>query len=912
MRAADRHHRGRGGDQDPRQVPARPGERGVGPAARAHVRQDVPAHVRGLPRARRAAAGRGVPAALRAALDAGPDAVRGVSAAGARRRRRVAALGPVLVMGAGVVLLLAIFYALGRVRGRRRRRRAEPGAGDAAAGRPPSRASGTERSDARASEPEPARRGGCSCSSWPRRRSYVCLDRRARRARSSTRRRSPRARDAGRSGRRRFRTSFGNASVRMRVDGRVPTSPRARPDRLPISRGRARGGCRTPRGRTARHDARAPASSSPAPRCCRGSSATRTGRGWRSGCGSAGSSWRRRSWSATGRPTCVAALRYLAAWRGSGHHERRPRPDRGRPHRRRWSPSSRASAGARLWRWRSGSARSASGCGRAGADLDRGGAARGRPASRRSCPAGADGARAGRHGARPGRAGGSAGPLVVVLPGPPRELQPMWARRSEPRARAAVRWRGSLDAADPADVRDAGVRDRADAARAGSTSSGLEITTCLRRGEIEIATVFRPADASRVRGVRGARARTARPTRCSPATARRSTSIVAGLLLGPPGRTIAVAESCTGGLMAARLTERAGSSAYVARRHRRLLELGEGRRWSASPEALIARARRGVAGGGSGAGRGAPRAVRRGPRHRHHRGRRSRRRDARPSRSGPSASASRAAGGALAERTVHLPGDRADRPRAHHDRRDALSATAARRLAARRAVSAPAAVRRARAAAGRPGRARRLPRRAPTRRSGARSRTRALHLTLVFLGNRPDGDETTVSGVLHSARRGGRARARARPRRRPAPLAAPPARPLRVTLATRRARSRALQSAVSAGLEAAGLFEPEQRRFRAARHGRPPAPRSAAPRGRSTPPRCRSRSPAAPLTLFASRLHPHGARYEPLTRVSARLIRRAFRHICALSRAAHRPRLSFCPTRNPCCEPNVTRSQETT
>ena len=64
------------GDEDPRQVPARARERGVGPAAGSHVRQDVPAHVRRVPGPRSAAAGRGVPPALRAPVDAGPDAVR--------------------------------------------------------------------------------------------------------------------------------------------------------------------------------------------------------------------------------------------------------------------------------------------------------------------------------------------------------------------------------------------------------------------------------------------------------------------------------------------------------------------------------------------------------------------------------------------------------------------------------------------------------------------------------------------------------------------------------------------------------------------------------------------------------------------------------------------------------------------
>ena len=55
-------------DEDPCEVSARAGERGVGPAAGAHVRQELPAHVRRGARARRQAAHRGVQAPPRAPL----------------------------------------------------------------------------------------------------------------------------------------------------------------------------------------------------------------------------------------------------------------------------------------------------------------------------------------------------------------------------------------------------------------------------------------------------------------------------------------------------------------------------------------------------------------------------------------------------------------------------------------------------------------------------------------------------------------------------------------------------------------------------------------------------------------------------------------------------------------------------
>lgn len=159
------------------------------------------------------------------------------------------------------------------------------------------------------------------------------------------------------------------------------------------------------------------------------------------------------------------------------------------------------------------------------------------------------------------------GPTVVVLPGPPRELQPMWevALRTEA-------LRAALQGAVPLEqrmMRLFGIPE-SEIARTlrsieqddGVPIDRLEITTCLRRGEIEIATVFTP-DAADVYSAfeRGVQARHADTLFSQDGVT--IDEIVARLLLAPPGRTIAVAESCTGGLMTARLTDRPGSSAYV-------------------------------------------------------------------------------------------------------------------------------------------------------------------------------------------------------------------------------------------------------------------------------------------------------------------------------------------------------------
>ncbi len=159
--------------------------------------------------------------------------------------------------------------------------------------------------------------------------------------------------------------------------------------------------------------------------------------------------------------------------------------------------------------------------------------------------------------------GVGAGPTVVVLPGPPRELQPMWRTASETEAFAAA-IPGATDYRFQI-MRLFGIPESEialtlrEAETAGLDLAPLEITTCLRRGEIEIATRYEPGGEEAY----AAFAEVIAERHADTLFSRDGATIddqVAELL---QTRTIATAESCTGGLLAARLTERAGSSAYV-------------------------------------------------------------------------------------------------------------------------------------------------------------------------------------------------------------------------------------------------------------------------------------------------------------------------------------------------------------
>jgi nicotinamide-nucleotide amidase len=159
------------------------------------------------------------------------------------------------------------------------------------------------------------------------------------------------------------------------------------------------------------------------------------------------------------------------------------------------------------------------------------------------------------------------GPTVVVLPGPPRELQPMWEDAVQTKAfrqaaaGATVYRQGMLRMFGIPESELAATLRAAE--EAGVAMDRLEVTTCLRRGELEMVTRYEPAAEDVYEQLAGE----VRARHGDTLFSQDGASVdeqVASLLAGPPARKVAVAESCTGGLVAARLTERPGSSAYVA------------------------------------------------------------------------------------------------------------------------------------------------------------------------------------------------------------------------------------------------------------------------------------------------------------------------------------------------------------
>ncbi len=155
-------------------------------------------------------------------------------------------------------------------------------------------------------------------------------------------------------------------------------------------------------------------------------------------------------------------------------------------------------------------------------------------------------------------------PTVVVLPGPPRELQGMWEEAVSTEAfqeATAGRTIYEQDTIRLFGLPESGIAETLRVAEAEIAGfERLEITTCLRRGEVEVVTRHEPGETAAYDTlVELIRAR--HPRELFSEDGSRVDDQVAALLAG---RRAATAESCTAGLMAARLTERPGSSAYVA------------------------------------------------------------------------------------------------------------------------------------------------------------------------------------------------------------------------------------------------------------------------------------------------------------------------------------------------------------
>jgi nicotinamide-nucleotide amidase len=149
--------------------------------------------------------------------------------------------------------------------------------------------------------------------------------------------------------------------------------------------------------------------------------------------------------------------------------------------------------------------------------------------------------------------------VAVVLPGPPRELQELWplALETEPLQRLLGRARAPLRRV----LRFYGIGESAVAeafAAAGGDGNGIEVTICARDFETHVDLFVTPGAESRAEELE----RQLVASLDNYLFDRTDTSVEALVLEAcrARGLTLATAESCTGGLVAARLTSVPGSS----------------------------------------------------------------------------------------------------------------------------------------------------------------------------------------------------------------------------------------------------------------------------------------------------------------------------------------------------------------
>jgi competence/damage-inducible protein CinA-like protein len=152
-----------------------------------------------------------------------------------------------------------------------------------------------------------------------------------------------------------------------------------------------------------------------------------------------------------------------------------------------------------------------------------------------------------------------AGGVAVALPGPPRELQELWPRVLE--QTALRRLLGRARAPKRRVLRLFGVSESAVAGalvEAGGEGDGVEVTICARDFEIHIDLIARAGAEARADELERRLAAATAPYLFS--RDERPTAELVLDLLRARSLTLATAESCTGGLVAAQLTSVPGAS----------------------------------------------------------------------------------------------------------------------------------------------------------------------------------------------------------------------------------------------------------------------------------------------------------------------------------------------------------------